>query len=154
MSFSDEKILAVTHLDSKDLNYLKRVVLQLSTIGREDLLNVALYDILGHAGLTTEARTFILMRWKDVLSQLGREYAASEERKRRTLLVLDNAYATLEGDDTILDIKEMVTVSQFPEPAAALVLYLPELFQRVSTACERPADPPPSIRPTPADESS
>lgn len=153
MNLSDERVLAVTHLDSKDLNYLKRVVLQLSTLGEEDLLNVALYDVLGHAGLSTESRTFILIRWKDALSQLGREYASSGSRVRRTLLILDNAYATLEGDDTILDIKKMVSVSQFPEPAAALVLYLPELFQRVLTACERPEGLPPSTPPTPADES-
>ena len=146
--FTDEQILAVTKLDGKDLNYLKRVILQVSVIGKEDLLSVAVYDLLGTLGISGEARTFLLLHWKGEFNVLGRAYTESKTRARRTLFILDNAYATLDGDGVVLDLKELVEVALFPEPVVGTVLYLPELFQRVLAACERLAGQPPVSPPT------
>jgi hypothetical protein len=138
----DEAVLTkATHLSQRDVRYVLHDILE-GEASDSDLLVFGLFDLLQAMKFDQLAVTALLRHFRDPLRRLGLEYAQAAKGKEKSSLgllhIVNNRYCSLDGEEGVLDLRELAVLPQCPRPFVGLFVVLPELFWRLKRALEQP----------------
>jgi len=140
--FTRSVIQTITSLESKDINFVLRTLLDQpvldATVTPGEALCLCLYDMLIQMQYKTEDISAVIKAYKDRIFECGKLYTdlqASKRVKMQVLVLSDGRYAIWGGEaEAIYDFKEMEWLEQLPIPVWTLSIVLPRLYQRVLKA--------------------
>lgn len=141
-------MVEVSNLSEAEIRYIRMYVFDFglnctADIHREELVTIALYDLIQARGYRPEAAITVMTHFKLGLRAIGVELANAKPGDRVKLHCFhmsDGIYASLDGSDDILNIKTMEPLTRCPAPMLTELVVLPELYRRVDEALKRLSD--------------